>query len=213
MDYDEFLTTLAYDRFVDMSATSIALCLSALTLINQRSDWSRSGDELSSSEWNEIESYLALATGELMSSLVGVILPHAMSTISAFKMLPCDGGVYDKADYPLLYDALDPVYIVSGTQFRTPDMRDRVPVGTNNNYALDDSGGVDTVILTESQLPAHSHSYNQFTFGIDIESVGVPDPTGVGQPSIPQNTSVVGGNEAHENRQPYRAVNFAIIAG
>lgn len=213
MDYDEFLSTLAYDKFLDMSASSIALCLSALTLISRRSDWSRNNEELSGTEWDEIAGYLALATGELMSSLVGVILPHAMATTSAFKMLPCDGGIYNRDDYPQLYDALDPVYILSGTQFRVPDMRDRVPVGTDNNYTLDDSGGVDSVVLTEAQLPAHSHSYNQYTFGIDIESVGVPDPTGVGQPTIPQNTSAAGSNEAHENRMPYRAVKFAIIAG
>lgn len=213
MDYDEFLETVTYDQFVDMSATTVALCLSALTYIMRQSDWQRNGNPLTSSEWDEIDEYLAIANEEIMSSLVGVILPHIMASVSAFKMLPCDGSVYNKSDYPQLYDALDSVYIISGTQFRVPDMRDRAMVGTGANYTVDDSGGVDSVSLTIPQIPSHTHGYTQPTFGIDIESVGVPDPTGVGNPPIALQTTPTGGGQSHENRMPYRAVKFAIIAG
>lgn len=213
IDYDEFVATFAYDKIVDLSASSVALILSAVTEVHRRYRWSRNGADLNDTDWNFIDNVIGTAQGEIMSSMVGWIMPHAMATVSVFKAIPCDGGVYNRTDYPLLYDALDPAYIVSGAQFRVPDMRDRVPVGTGNNYALDDSGGVDSVVLTEAQLPAHQHSYNQYTFGIDIESVGVPDPTGVGQPTVPQNTSSVGSDEAHENRMPYRALNWVIIAG
>lgn len=212
IDYDEFMKTLVTDKIVDMSATSVALCLSALTSLQKRWNWEQSSQPVSDVLWDDIDAMVSLANEELMASLVGMILPHAMATISAFKMLPCDGGVYNKSDYPKLYDVLDAVYIVSGTQFRVPDMRDRVPVGSGNNYSLDDSGGVDSVVLTTAQMPAHDHSYQQYTFGVDIESVGVPDPTGVGQPTLPQTTGSAGGSEAHENRMPYRAVKWAIVA-
>ena len=212
-DIDSILATTQYDKILDISATSVALLLSAITDMQYRNRWLVSGVEPNDVEWDSINAMVSLASYELMSSLVGSIWLSAVATYSAFKFLPCDGQVYNKDDYPLLYDALDNAYIVSGTQFRTPDLRDRVPVGTGNNYSLDDSGGVDSVALSVAELPAHTHSYNQYTFGIDIESVGVPDPTGVGQPALPQNTSSVGSNQAHENRQPYLALDFVIVAG
>lgn len=241
VDYDEFLSSFAYDKILDMSATSVAFLLSASSRLLKRYAWSRNGEKLSDSEWDEIQGIADLAQEELMSSLVGMIVPHVMSTVSAFKMLPCDGSVYNKVDFPLLYDAIDTIYIISGTQFRVPDMRNRVPVATGDLYDLDDIGGVDNVILQIEHLPAHNHTtqphnhssaphshiYSQPTFGIDIESVGVPDPTGVGNPPVPQSTSTTsvsissetvivdntGDDTAHENRQPFIAVNFAIIAG
>lgn len=213
MDYNEFLSSLAYDKYVDISATTVALCLSGLTLIAEEYNWAIDGDKLNSAQWDLIDSLIGQANGEIMSSLVGMIFPNVMSTVSVFKMLPCDGSVHNKTDYPLLYDAIDPVYIISGSQFRTPDLRDRAIVGTGNNYALDAFGGSDNIVLGVAQMPSHTHGYSQYTFGIDIEGVGVPDPTGVGQPLIPQNTTPSGGGEAHENRMPYRAINFHIVAG
>lgn len=241
LDYDKFLTTLVSDKILDMSATSVALCLSALTRLQKRYAWSKDGDKVDDTTWDEIDAMVALANEELMQSLVGMILPHVMSTVSDFKMLPCDGGVYLKSDYPLLYEAIDAEYIISGTQFAVPDMRDRVPVGTGSQYDVNDSGGVDAVTLVTEELPVHSHTtdphthtsvphthtYSSPTFGVDIESVGIPDPTGVGNPPVPfqttPNASTInnanvtvnntGNGEAHENRMPFRAVKFAIVAG
>jgi len=212
LDYDEFLTTLVMSKFVDLSATSVALFLSTITHAQRRSYWSQGGFPVDDTTWDEIDAIVSLANEEIMSSLVGMIIPHAMATVSIIKALPCDGGVYLRDDYPLLYDVIDTVYIISGTQFAVPDMRDRVPVGTGSNYNLDDSGGLDEITLTEAQIPSHTHSWSQYTFGVDIESVGVPDPTGVGQPQLPETTGSTGGDQAHENRMPYRALNWMIIA-
>lgn len=213
MDYDEFLTTLVHSKIVDLSATTVALCLSTLTHAQKRWYWQQNGLPVSDAIWDEIDAIVALANEEIMSSLVGLIMPHIMATASAFKFLPCDGGTYLKSDYPLLYDAIDSIYIVSGTQFTVPDLRDRTVVGAGGSYSLDDSGGVDEVTLSIAEMPAHDHTYNQYTFGVDIESVGVPDPTGVGQPALPQSTSSTGGGAAHENRMPFRALNYVIVAG
>lgn len=40
----------------------------------------------------------------------------------------------------------------------TPDLRDRFVVGAGNGYAVDATGGSDTVTLTTAQLPVHNHS-------------------------------------------------------
>ena len=213
MDYDEFLQSVAYDKIADLSATTVALSLSAITLISLRGNWTQDGNPLTDAQWETISNIIYLANGELMSALVGMIFPNIWATYSAFKFLPCDGGIYNESDYPLLYGAIDPVYIISGTQFRVPDLRDRVMLGTGASYAIDDSGGVDNVILTTQQIPPHNHTYDRASPGIDVEGAGVPDPFATGLPFIPTPTSSAGGGEAHENRQPYRAVNFVIVAG
>jgi microcystin-dependent protein len=40
----------------------------------------------------------------------------------------------------------------------TPDLRDRFIVGAGSNYSTGSIGGVDSVSLSESQMPSHSHS-------------------------------------------------------
>ena len=39
----------------------------------------------------------------------------------------------------------------------TPDLRDRFVVGAGSSYSVGDTGGVNSVTLTEAQLPSHSH--------------------------------------------------------
>lgn len=40
----------------------------------------------------------------------------------------------------------------------TPDLRDRFVVGAGSTYAVDATGGADTVTLSEANMPAHNHS-------------------------------------------------------
>jgi microcystin-dependent protein len=40
----------------------------------------------------------------------------------------------------------------------TPDLRNRFVVGAGDSYAVDATGGADSVTLSTSQMPAHSHS-------------------------------------------------------
>lgn len=119
--------------------------------------------------------------------------------------LVADGSIVLASEYPDYAAAVDPALVVSPTEVRLPNLIDRFPVGSGNLYAIDDSGGEDEHTLNESEMPAHSHVYNQPTFNVDVESVGVPDPTGVGQPAIPTNTSTTGGGQAHNNLPPYAA--------
>jgi len=46
--------------------------------------------------------------------------------------------------------------ICDGTN-NTPDLRDRFVVGAGGAYAPDNTGGADSVTLTENQIPSHSH--------------------------------------------------------
>ena len=38
-----------------------------------------------------IDSLIGLAVEELMSGIVGMIVPHAMKSIASLQLLPCDG--------------------------------------------------------------------------------------------------------------------------
>lgn len=191
-----------------------ALCIMACSAFyNNRWLWYNDDEPVSDTEWDEISKVLGQMEHELMSGLIGAILPHAMADLTGFNLLPCDGTVYLREDYPLLYDKIDPVYILDTDTFRVPDLRERFPLGESLDFALDDTGGEAEHILTVDELPAHAHGFTQYTFGVDIESVGVPDPTGVGNPRLPESTDDTGGGEAHNNMPPFLVVRWAIVAG
>lgn len=117
--------------------------------------------------------------------------------------LLADGSIVLSNDYPDYAAACDPALVVSPTQVRLPNLVDRMPIGAGNIYAVNDTGGTATHTLLEAEMPAHTHVYTSPTFNIDVESVGVPDPTGVGQPQVPTQTSSTGGGQAHNNLPPY----------
>lgn len=212
-DYSLLNATISDGGVRDLSPLSIALAIMALSNINHRYLWSNGGIPLDDNDWDNLDNALSTALDELMYQFVGLVVPAVFASASLNTFLLCDGGIYFRDDYPLLYDALDTRYIVSGTQFSVPDLRNRFPVGTGGGYALGDTGGADSITLQINQIPPHTHTYTSPTFGIDIESVGVPDPTGVGNPPVVLTSSSAGGGQSHENRPPYYALDWYIIAG
>ena len=144
----------------------------------------------------------------------GSILAYPNSTPPNGWLL-CDGNSYAIADYPRLASVLGQASNLSG-MFTVPDLRDKFIYGAGT-YAIGDTGGTASVTLSVAQMPSHSHdtvphdhTYTKPTFGVDVESVGIPDPTGVGNPPLPAVTSPnvvevlpTGGSEAHENMPPY----------
>lgn len=114
----------------------------------------------------------------------------------------------------------------------TPDLRDRFVVGAGGAYAVDDTGGADTVTLTEAQIPTHAHYVNlntnttgshQHTYNqTGINNIGVntfatasanssfttvlTGAAGNHAHNVQGNTNNTGGGGAHENRPPYYAL-------
>ena len=95
----------------------------------------------------------------------------------------------------------------------TPDLRDRFVVGAGSTYSVDDTGGADSVTLTTSQIPSHTHSYTdsyvlQSAFpsaGIDIDfNSNTYNPNGL----LNKTTGSTGGGGSHENRPPYYALAY-----
>lgn len=91
----------------------------------------------------------------------------------------------------------------------TPDLRDRFIVGAGNSYAVAATGGADSVTLTTSQIPSHTHSIqirtglddNNFSFNQGFSS-DAPNSGGT------FNSNATGGGQSHENRPPYYALAF-----
>lgn len=143
-------------------------------------------------------------------SMLGTVQAVIRETLDT-SMLICDGSVYNKSEFPELW-AVWPSAMKDASSLTLPDLRNLFLVGSGLDYSLGSSGGAAEVSLTVGQLPSHTHTYYTPTFNIDVESVGVPDPTGVGQPGIPDVTLATGNDEPHPNLPPYYALVYAVVA-
>jgi len=104
--------------------------------------------------------------------------------------------------------------------FALPDLRGRIPIHVGNGFALADAGGVETVTLTVSQIPAHNHPLKA---SLDIATQSAPQNNVTGQaaakiyrsgsPSVllnPGSVAVAGGSQPHDNLQPFLCISFII---
>jgi microcystin-dependent protein len=88
-----------------------------------------------------------------------------------------------------------------------------------NSHVIGEVGGTEAVTLTSAQIAAHGHQVSQ-PASKDEETTNRPDGAyftrggsyaGSADTSLGgTTTSSVGGNQAHENRQPFLALNFVI---
>ena len=115
----------------------------------------------------------------------------------------------------------------------TPDLRDRFIVGTGSTYSSGNTGGANSVTLTESQMPSHNHTFSgsgsdshghSIKTGQDDDSStrailstayasGTVNRSGLVNSStvtisISGNTGNKGSGNSHENRPPYYALAF-----
>lgn len=166
-----------------------------------------------------------LATGLLPS---GSIMQYAgLAASLPAGWLLCDGSAKDSVtDTTLanLYTAISTTYGGTGAaDFNLPDLRGRIPVGTNdaglpNGLLTSDTarpternegatGGAETHTLTTPEMPAHTHElqYNSITTSAGANSFAVD---GTDAPTT--TTSSTGGGGAHNNLQPYIVLNYII---
>ena len=83
---------------------------------------------------------------------------------------------------------------------------------SGGTYDVGDTGGADSVTLTTSQIPSHTHSYtdsyvlqSSLNPGIDIDfNATTWNPNGL----LNKTTGSTGGGSSHENRPPYYALAY-----
>lgn len=147
----------------------------------------------------------------------------------------CDGQLLPIAQNTALFSILGTTYGGDGrTTFGLPDMRGRTAIGPRTGpglspYALGQKGGAEQVTLTVNQMPAHTHTatataHATSTGGNDsspannvmavknrtnIYSNAAPNVT-MSPAAVTVSNANAGGNQAHENRMPYLAINHII---
>lgn len=112
--------------------------------------------------------------------------------------------------------------------FALPDLRGRVPIhfGTGSpSYAIGNSGGLETVTINATQMPAHNHSFAVYnglgTVGEPNDVLAIPNGTNaqfnIYNANVTTSTTLnagsvaaVGGGQAHNNMQPFLTLNFCI---
>ncbi len=58
-------------------------------------------------------------------------------------------------------NAIPSGWVICDGNNSTPDLRNRFVVGAGDSYAVDATGGADSVTLTVDQIPAHTHTWDR----------------------------------------------------
>ncbi|HYQ04466.1 MAG TPA: tail fiber protein [Polyangiaceae bacterium] len=140
----------------------------------------------------------------------------------------CDGQLLSIAQNTALFSILGTTFGGNGqTTFALPDLRGRVPLHPGSGpglspYVLGQAMGVESVTLITTQMPAHNHG---FAVPCSNGAPSTASPVGAvlanqdqtpfyaasGTSAMAAGTSTIaGGSQPHENRQPVLAINFII---
>jgi microcystin-dependent protein len=134
----------------------------------------------------------------------------------------CEGQLLPISENETLFNLIGTTYGGDGqSTFALPDLRGRVPIHQGNGFVLAETGGAESVTLTASQIPAHTHA---LLASLDAAGGTSPANNLPGQSSAvrlyrPQtanagmNAGAIqsdGGSQPHTNFQPYLCVDFII---
>jgi microcystin-dependent protein len=151
----------------------------------------------------------------------------------------CEGQLMSIAQNQALFAILGTTYGGDGiTTFALPDLRGRVPIHSGSSagpgltyHPLGQKAGTETVTLTVPQMPMHNHipmvvstDATEHTPGVNgANAMAAPMDTSLNNvlgfnnanntPVVPMTGSVTaaaGGNQPHNNLQPFLAVNYII---
>ena len=163
--------------------------------------------------------------GSVLDMPLGTILPFASETVPEGWVL-CDGREISIEDYQDLYDLIGTTYgpgdsafwaqvFFPATTFNIPDLRGRTIIGANDmggeqsdilaihQAAIGQIGGEEMHQLTEAEMPSHSHDFPKSTGSSN--NIG---PSGGVYSSGGWETNSAGGDQPHNNMQPYLALNY-----
>lgn len=139
----------------------------------------------------------------------------------------CNGQLVPISEYETLFNLIGTTYGGDGQEtFGLPDLQGRVPVHMGqgsglSNYVIGQMAGVESVTLTQQQLPNHTHALTATTApGTGNSPAGntfaqsstvklyTEDATTVNL--APTSILATGGSQPHDNFQPSLALNFII---
>jgi microcystin-dependent protein len=135
----------------------------------------------------------------------------------------CEGQLLPISEYDTLFNLIGTTYGGDGqSTFGLPDLRGRLPLHMGNGFTLAETGGTESITLTVSQIPAHSHALLATSANGTSPNPGgnvLAQPAATIQPYTVEPTTLnmnpaaigaVGGSQPHSNFQPYLCVDFII---
>jgi microcystin-dependent protein len=141
----------------------------------------------------------------------------------------CDGQLLSIAQNTALFSLLGTQFGGDGrVTFGLPDLRGRVPVHQGQgpgltNRTMGEMAGGQTVTLINSEMPMHNHLFmstnvsgalgqpnGNFLGASSNNQIALYRPTADGSMLNPQSISLTGGNQPHNNMQPYEVISFSI---
>ena len=134
----------------------------------------------------------------------------------------CNGALLPIDQNPTLFQLIGTTYGGDGqTTFALPNLQSRVPVHVGPGFAQGQTGGAETVTLTTSQIPAHSHvpqcnsnPGSQGTPGSGVWAANATlSPYANTAPSLAMDPGAIGsagGSQPHDNMIPFLVINFIL---
>lgn len=140
----------------------------------------------------------------------------------------CNGQLLPINQNQALFSLLGTTFGGDGrVDFALPDFRGRIPIHVGGGWLLGQKAGEEFHTLVMNEMVAHNHFVSASTAAgnskfiqqaAPVASQNILANSGVsiyGPPSKlsslePSSTTNVGGNQPHENRQPYLVLNFII---
>ena len=135
----------------------------------------------------------------------------------------CEGQLLPISENETLFQLIGTTYGGDGQSiFALPDLRGRIPIHQGSGFTLAETGGAESVTLTQNQIPAHSHALvasanaAQLSAGPNgsvLANSGATLLYAGAAPSVAMSPSAIGaagGSQPHENMAPYLCVSFII---
>lgn len=140
----------------------------------------------------------------------------------------CDGSLLAISQYDALFALIGTTYGGDGiSTFALPDLRGRLPIHQGQGAglsprAIGEAGGSESVALSQGQLPSHNHIpiASSAAGGADTpagnywaSSASAPQFVPGDQANVTMSGAAIqasGGNQPHDNMQPFLAVSFII---
>lgn len=141
----------------------------------------------------------------------------------------CDGQLLPLSQNTALFSLLGTTYGGNGkSNFALPDLQGRAPMHPGQGpglslHDLGETGGSETVTLLESEIPAHAHTLRAATDIADLQTPSAARVLARSQnanaykstsqsltPLAPEALTPTGGDQPHNNLQPYLTFYFNI---
>jgi len=140
----------------------------------------------------------------------------------------CDGQLLPLSQNTALFSLLGTTYGGDGkSNFALPDLQGRAPMHPGQGpglslHDLGETGGSETVSLLESEIPAHSHTLQcnntppntkspvGNAFARNINGIAYQPTGGATVIMAPESCAPAGGDQPHNNMQPYLTFYFNI---